>query len=147
MKMMTFGNEEDENMLHSTIEEESVSTAVGQEVAGHREFVPVAFAASSAQAQELLALLERHNVPGMLGDGADRDLCEGLGRGIPVLVPEQMHDAATEVVAQDDDEDEFEDDDDFEDDDFDDLDDLDDDYDDEEEDDFDPDVDEDEDLD
>lgn len=144
---MAYGNEENENMRHSTVEDESVSTAEGQELAGHREFVPVAFAASRAQAQELIALLERHNVPGMLDIEPGADLCGGLGRGIPVLVPEQMHDAATEVIAQDDDEDEFDDDDDFEDDDFDDLDDLDDDYDDEEEDDFDPDVDEDEDLD
>lgn len=130
-------------MVQAAIEEETLGVATA-----HAEFVPVTFAVDRAAAEDLLALFERHNVPALLDDEAtDEPHIGGLSRGVAVLVPEQMHDAATALMARDDeDEDGYEDgDDDFEDDDddFDDLDDLDDDYDEEEDDDFDDDVDED----
>jgi len=144
---MTFGFKDTEDMLAATMEDQPLSVA-----ARHPEFVPVTFAVHREEAEHVLALLERHHVPGMIDSDSNGELLRGLERGVPVLVPEQMHELATEIIAARDDDDDmddddlYEDDDDLDDDDLDDLDDLDDDYDDDEDDDFDPDVDEDEDL-
>lgn len=143
---MGYGIEDTEDMLAATLEDQSLGIG-----ARHAEFVPVTFATGREEAERLLALLERHHVPGMMDSDPEGELLRGLERGIPVLVPEHVHELATEIIAQDDDDmdeddDLYEDDDDLDDDDLDDLDDLDDDYDEEEDDDFDPDVDEDEDL-
>ena len=126
----------------------------------HSGFVPVAFAGDVPRARHLRSILERHNIPALLDNQAGlEDVYTALGRGVPVLVPDQMHDRASDVIAEeetnnflldgtddeedddyfdDDDEDEDED----EDEDFDDLDDLDDDCHDED-DDLDEDVDDD----
>jgi len=140
---MGMGLQEDV-MLLSTLDEVPARLATG-----HAEFVPAAFACDREQAHRLIELLERHQVPGILDDAGCSAALGGLGRGIPVLVPAQMHDSATEILAEDDEEDDdlYDDDDDFEDDDLDDLDDLDDDFDEEEDDDFDPEVADDDDLD
>jgi hypothetical protein len=114
----------------------------------HPEFVPVVFASDLESAEDYRALLERYNIPALIDDETG---CEhtytALGRGVPVLVPDQMHDRASEVLAggdselpvwcaSDDDVDE-EDDDDYYDDDDDDADDEDDEDEDDDDDDFD----------
>ncbi len=122
-------------MLHEAIDPEHADV-----LTLHPEFVPVAIAANGTLAADMCAMLERQNVPAILDDDAEgAQLYTGLNRGVPVLVPAQMHDLATVVLAQDDDEafeeEIFDDDDEEFDDDFDDLDDLDDDYEDEDDDD------------
>jgi hypothetical protein len=123
------------------------------------EFVPVVFADNREAADNLVALLERHNIPAYLDEAIVAEtVWDRLGRGVPVLAPARLHDTATRILALDEDDEEEmddfdtddEDDVDFDDDDLDDLDDLDDDYEDDEdedEDDFDPDLDDDDDLD
>ena len=119
----------------------------------HSGFVPVVFAGDVASARHLRSILERHNIPALIDNQAGlEDVYTALGCGVPVLVPDQMHDRASDVIAEeetnyslldgtddgedddyfdaDDDEDEDEDDDE----DLDDLDDLDDDYHDEDDD-------------
>ena len=118
------------------------------------EFVPVSFTSCSEQVEEIRGVLERNDIPVIIGD-APVGVYTSLGRGIPLLVPNEMHDRASEIVADyeelvqanygvDDDEDDddldddfYDDDDEEYDDDFDDLDDLDDDYDDDLDDDLD----------
>jgi hypothetical protein len=122
------------------------------------EFVPVYFARDPQEAGQLRTLFEQHDVPVLLDDGMDGEYLTA-GRGVPVLVPEELHERASELLAEaggavplcardDDEEDEdfVEEDEEEIDDDFDDLDDLDDDFDEEEDDDFDGDFDDDEDL-
>jgi len=123
------------------------------------EFVPAAFAPDVEQAREMKMLLEWQNIPTLIEeDGLAEASYTTMMRGIPVMVPSQMHDLASEVLARsqreadyrdayDDEEEEDEDvdlldDDEEDDDDYDDedFDDLDDDYDD---DDFDEEDDED----
>lgn len=130
--------------------------AVGVETL-HPEFVPVTFAGDQESAQRLRVVLEQHNIPALIDDlAAADDVFAAMRRGVPVLVPESMHERASDVLALqecgakdlscagDDDDEEFEEDDDEFDEEFDDLDDLDDDYDDEDEDDdLDADVDDD----
>jgi hypothetical protein len=125
-------------MMPNATEEENLGL-----VDAHSEFVAVAFAADRTAADRWIQLLEKRGIPAMLDEDVSGEVSlVGLGRGIPVLVPAPMHDAATEVVALDDDEDEDDifdgddEDEDFEDDEFDDLDDLDDDFEDDEDDDF-----------
>lgn len=139
-------------MQQTAIEVEPLSVAGGREVTGYAGFVPVAFTSDRADAEKLLTLFERHDIPGMINAGPLGDEVLGeLDRGVPVLVPADLHDFATALMARDDDEDDDDlyddDDDEFEDDDLDDLDDLDDDFDEDEDDDFDPDIDEEEDVD
>ena len=112
----------------------------------HPEFVPVVFASSRETAEHFQFALERHGIPALIEDNAiGSELCCVLGRGIPILVPEHMHDQASAIIAReelrmgvigginDDDADFLEDEDD--DDDFDDdLDDLDDDFEEEDDD-------------
>ena len=105
----------------------------------HSGFVPVAFASDVPSARHLRSILERHNIPALIDNQAGlQDVYSALGRGVPVLVPDQMHDRASDIVAEeeanhslldgtddDKDDDHFDEDDDE---DFDDLDNLDDDY-------------------
>lgn len=119
----------------------------------YAEFVPVAFTATLEQAVECKQLLEQHNVPALVDDErGGESMYTALARGVPVRVPAQMHERATDLLheefqqdwrgvplmaADDDDEDldVIDDDDDDEDDDFDDdFDDLDDDLDDDDDD-------------
>ncbi len=119
----------------------------------HPEFVPVVFADDRKSAAFLKELLERHNIVVIIDDErTEEEPYTVLPRGVPVLVPEEMHDRASEIVAAqeeslrttdsaksnedyDDEDEEFEDDDEEYEDDFDDedFDDLDDEYEDEEE--------------
>lgn len=124
----------------------------------HNEFVPVFFAPGMVRARDFKALLESNNIPVVLESerGAD-EIYSAFARAIAVLVPESMHDRASDIVAEAercgaaglecDEDDELDDGDDF-DDDFDD--DLDEDLDEEFgefDDDFDDDDDDDDDFD
>ena len=121
----------------------------------HSGFVPVAFAGDVPSARHLRSILERHNIPALIDNQAGlEDVYTALGRGVPVLVPDQMHDRASDVIAEeetnhtmldgtddgegddyfDEDDDEDEDEDEDDDEDFDDLDNLDDDCHDEDDD-------------
>lgn len=117
----------------------------------HAEFVPVMFLDDRVEAEHYRALLELHNIPALLDDRAPGEVyyCD-LPQAIPLLVPESMLDAASDLVVRDerqaagagdrarsaaeeedaDDIDDDDDDDDFDDMDDDDDDDLDDDADD-----------------
>ncbi len=120
----------------------------------HPEFVPAVFASDPDHAEEIRIMLEQHGIPAWVGNlSGDEIIYTSLGRGLPVMVPEDLHDQASAAIAvlenasdlkcgvDDEEEDDFfeddDDDDDYEDDDFDDLDDLDDDYDDDLDDDLD----------
>jgi len=86
-------------MLHESIGSEQVGVETT-----HPEFVPVIFASELKQARRIKQLLEQNNIPAML----DHDLSGEaaytiLPRGIGVLVPDQMHTAASEIVASDED--------------------------------------------
>jgi hypothetical protein len=127
--------------------------------APHTEFVPVVFAADLEEAQAYRALLEAYNIPVLLDSerGGDR-IYSTFSKSVPVLVPDHLHDQASNLVAEaeqigvpevlfaEDDEDGDYADDDFDEDDDDDLDEDDDeeDFDDEFEDDFDDEEEEDE---
>ncbi len=119
----------------------------GQPVPGvetlHSEFVPVLFAAGMQQARSCKAMLESHNIPVVLESerGLDK-IYSTFARSIPVLVPDSLHDRASELIAEaeqhgaaglrysnDDDDEDFDDDLDDDDDDLDDED-FDDDFDD-----------------
>jgi len=134
-------------MDYATVNEESIG--VGTVLP---EFVPVTFAGDHEHAERLRGVLEQQNIPALAESlTGEEDIATVLGRGTPVLVPEHMHDRASDVIAaderenaatvvgsDDDDEEEeefFDDDEDDEDfdADFDDLDDLDDEYEEEEE--------------
>ncbi len=95
------------------------------------DFVPVVFADSLAQAQRLSMLLEECRIPTFV-ETQNADLIDpSVSRGVPVLVPSEVFDEASEVLAaleDDDDEDEFEVD--YDDDEEDDFDDDEDDFDD-----------------
>lgn len=67
----------------------------------HREFVPVTFARDHESAAHLRSMLEQQNVPALVDDlSAAEDVFAVLGRGVPILVPEQMHERASEIVAE-----------------------------------------------
>ena len=78
----------------------------------HGDYVPVLFVRMPAEADEYVELLNDHDIPAVV---ADRDAEEGKpfvvpqspGRGIPVLVPENLLDDASEVIADREDLDEF----------------------------------------
>jgi hypothetical protein len=125
--------------------------------APHTEFVPVVFAADLEEAQAYRAMLEAYNIPVLLDSerGGDR-IYSTFSKAVPVLVPDHLHDQASNLVAEaervglpevlfgedgddgdyaDDDFDEDDDDDDLDEDDDEDFDDdeFEDDFDDEEE--------------
>jgi hypothetical protein len=106
---------------------------------GLADFVPVVFAEGREKAEQLRAVLETHHIPTLI-DPPDPDGLDVVssGTGVPLLVPSDMFDEATEILAVQDDEDEEDMEEDF--DDEDELDDPDeedeDEYDDEEDEDF-----------
>jgi hypothetical protein len=67
----------------------------------HSEFVPVLFAAGMGQARSCKALLEANNIPVVLESerGLDK-IYSVFARSIPVLVPDGMHDRASELIAE-----------------------------------------------
>jgi hypothetical protein len=137
--------------------EEKLNASVGLQTL-QPEFVPVVFAADPREAAQVRSLFEQYDIPVLLDDGLEGEYL-AAGRGIPVLVPEELHERAAlllgeadapviEFAGRDDDEEEedfVEDDDEEVDDDFDDLDDLDDDFEEEEDDDVEADFDADDD--
>jgi len=90
------------------------------------DYVPVILARSSDEADRFHELLSDHEVPSIIGtkdisSDADPDSVREMSRGVPVLVPEELLDEASEVIAEnedsefaldDDDEDYLDDDDD-----------------------------------
>jgi len=134
--------------------EEPCSDEVGVEPT-HAGCVPVAFADNVELARQLQSILERCHIPAFIDSQRELEDYTTLGRGVGVFVPDQMHDRASDILAEeaddvcvmdgtdDDDDDEDEDDllDDDEEEDLDDLDDLDDDYHDDDDDDDDDDAD------
>ena len=110
---------------------------------GEDRLAPVLFARNREEATRFCALLDEVDIPALVGDHTGVAL---KGIGVPILVPESLHEWSSEILAaaepayadhdfEDDDEDDDEDDEDddfFPDDDDDDLDDdgfLDDDFD------------------
>ncbi len=121
----------------------------------YADFVPVVFATTPEEAGRIRALLERCDIPTLIETETPEPTdAPNASYGIPVLVPTEVFDEATEILAVlDDDEDEIDEDtkdeddvDDDLDDDYDDEDDDDDDFDDEDDEDFFDDDDEDDDL-
>ncbi|MFQ5591738.1 MAG: hypothetical protein ACE5HE_11280 [Phycisphaerae bacterium] len=125
------------NQLHGEV----VTGGVG--VRGQDALTPVLFARSNEEATRFCALLEGVDIPALVGDDADVRL---RSLGVPVLVPESLHEWSSEVLSaaeavysdddvddeEDEDEDDFfADDDDIDDDDDDDDEFLDDDFDEE----------------
>jgi hypothetical protein len=118
--------------------------------APHTEFVPVVFAADLEEAQAYRAMLEAYNIPVLLDSerGGDR-IYSTFSKAVPVLVPDHLHDQASNLVAEaeqvgvpevlfgEESEEEDYGDDDFDEDSDDDLDEDDEDFDDDFEDDFD----------
>ncbi len=106
------------------------------------DFVPAVFANDLIEAQRLKELLEERDIP-VLIETADAERHDGLTlpSGIPVLVPTEMFEEATEILAAIDEDDveesseeESDEEEDYDDYDDEDLDDYDDDYDEEDED-------------
>jgi len=103
----------------------------------HREFVPVVFARDRSEAELYRSILEWVAIPTLIEDVRDASRLSWAVRGaVPVLVPEHLHDTASDLIAKlegdpeaEFDDDYYDDDDDLDDDDDDD-DDLDDDDDD-----------------
>jgi len=79
------------------------------------EFVPAVVARSTEEAEEYRELLNDHDIPAVVGEIEVDDPDEehrlargrGMGRGVPVLVPEAMLDEASEIIADREDDDEF----------------------------------------
>ncbi|MCG3136262.1 MAG: hypothetical protein HJJLKODD_00088 [Phycisphaerae bacterium] len=107
-----------------------------------REYVPVVFAADPDFAEEIKTVLAQGGIPTLIeGEELETGIAPLQPRRIAVLVPEEWHEEATELVLQleqelqagfeeEEEEEEFEDDDEY----FDDEDELEDDFGDEEED-------------
>lgn len=82
----------------------------------HGEFVPVVYARLEEDVERYCQLLEDHGIPARVGDEEEiedeLDEAEGelrrstVSHGVPILVPEEMLDDASEVIA---DREEFED--------------------------------------
>ena len=81
----------------------------------HEQFVPAVFARSAAEAEVYCELLNDHDIPAIVGDedhhdqdqdedGLDRD---GMTHGVPVLVPDALLDDAGEIIAVQEELDEF----------------------------------------
>lgn len=68
----------------------------------HPEFVPVLFATEMEHARRIKRLLENNNIPTMLDHDLSGEVAYTvLPRGIGVLVPDQMHTLASEIIASD----------------------------------------------
>ncbi len=79
------------------------------------EYVPVVFARSLDEAEELRQLLEDHGIEAVLGDESDAAVAENsdttidaISHGVAVLVPDMYLDEASEIIADREDADEFE---------------------------------------
>ena len=67
----------------------------------HSEFVPVLFAGNIEEARQYKSLLDGHNIPVLLESERGEDKIYGaFAKAIPVLVPDRMHDHATDLVAE-----------------------------------------------
>ena len=65
------------------------------------EFVPVTFAATREDADRVRDILDSFNIPALSDDSGAGECADAvLGRGLPVLVPEHMHDRASDVIAE-----------------------------------------------
>ena len=85
-------------------EETTRSVVVARDVV-FCEFVPAVFAADLNEAEYLESLLDSADVPATIEDPPDDVF--GAPSGVAVLVPEPLLDAATEVLAQDEEEDDL----------------------------------------
>jgi len=74
---------------------------------GHDEFVPAVFARSAEEAEVYCELLNDHDIPAVVGDDDDVDETRtkaparrrGMTHGVPILVPEVLLDDAGQVIA------------------------------------------------
>jgi hypothetical protein len=67
----------------------------------HTEFVPVLFASEMAEAQFYKSLLEANNIPVLLESERGSDNAyRAFVKSVPVLVPDSLHDRASDVVAE-----------------------------------------------
>ncbi|MBI5724699.1 MAG: hypothetical protein HZA50_12120 [Planctomycetes bacterium] len=80
------------------------------------QFVTAVFARDSGEALELMELLEDHDIPAQVGEEDEEDRPRkargksskpAAGRGVPVLVPEELLEEAREVIAERNEIDEF----------------------------------------
>ena len=82
---------------------------------GHEEFVPAVFARSAEEAEAYCELLNDHEIPAIIGDEANYDeeadeavpTVKGMTHGVPVLVPEPWLDEAGQLIAVQDELDDF----------------------------------------
>ena len=73
----------------------------------HEEIVPAVFARSAEEAEVYCELLNDHDIPAVVGDDDDVDTVKARGRarrrsmthGVPILVPEVLLDDAGQVIA------------------------------------------------
>ena len=73
----------------------------------HEDYVPVVFAHSKEEAEAYGELLNDHDVPAIIGDENDFEVSgegkstrlKGMTHGVPVLVPEAMLDEAGQIIA------------------------------------------------
>lgn len=75
----------------------------------YSDFVPAVFARNVDEAEEYRELLNDHDIPAMVGnlDDDENTPRRGMTRGVPVLVPEVLLDEASEIIAELEEEDEF----------------------------------------
>jgi len=67
----------------------------------HAEFVPVLMANDKREARFYKALLEGNNIPVVLESERGQDAIYGaFARAVPILVPENLHDRASHLVAE-----------------------------------------------
>jgi len=71
-----------------------------------QDFVPAVFAKDAQEAETFSELLKDHDIPAICGHGDTKDPAKGpvaavagMTHGVPVLVPEELLDEASEVIA------------------------------------------------
>jgi len=77
------------------------------------EYVPVVVARSLDEAEIYRELLDEHDIPVIVGskdeEGGRKSKRKGISHGVQILVPEEFLDEASEIIAEQQESDEFED--------------------------------------